>query len=113
MFAKTINNFASKYQILDLFSYIICKAVNCQCTYVCTNASRYINQYFPIPYFVENLIILTENIAFCTSLALYKTGILLSNTSTGMQAVPKHVALWNINIHFEGGGGLLIYSCTS
>ena len=78
--------------------------MNCHCTYVCTNASRHINQYFPIPYFVENLIILTENIAFCTSLALYKTSILLSNTSTGMQAVPKHVALWNINIHLGGGG---------
>ena len=79
--------------------------MNCHCTYVRNNASRHINQFFPIPYFVENLIILTENIAFCTSLALYKTSILLSNTSTGVQAVPKRVALWNINIHL---GGLLI-----
>ena len=59
-------------------------------------------QYFPISYFVENSIILSQNIAFCTSLAVYETSILLSNTSTSMQAVPKHVAFLNINIHFSG-----------
>ena len=64
---------------------------------------------FLIPYFVENLIILTENIAFCTSLALHKTSILLSNTSTGMQAVPKHVqcSLEYQFYSFRGEGGLL------
>ena len=77
--------------------------MNCHWTYVCTNASRHINQYFLIQYFVENLIILTENIAFCTSLALYKTSILLSNTSTGMQTVPKHVQ--SVLFGMGGGGG--------
>ena len=73
--------------------------MNCHCTYVCTNASRHSYSVFcgEFDHF-------DQKYRICTSLALYKTSILLSNTSTGMQAVPKHVALWNINIHFGGGG---------